>query len=139
VTAFLSLFRHLVTFLAGLGAMLAAYGVMVPADAGAAGAANGALADPAAVALGAVAAAVARLVMIWISGFVRGDKRGGGGLAGLLLCGTTAGFVGFFLPSCSPTPAGIPPVRAGYFDEGREVSYDTLEGITLRVDRRARK
>lgn len=142
-----SILRHLLTFLAGLGTLLAARAVIAPEDAAAVNEAGAQLIEPVALILGAAGAALARLLLAL---FQRGGgKTGplvGTGLpaaGGLLLAGSLAGFVGFSLPSCSPaqleTARNI-PIKACYIDEaGNSVCYGSKSGLELSVDRRSGK
>jgi hypothetical protein len=140
-----SILRHLLTFLAGLGALLAARGLIAPQDAPAVDAAGSSLIEPLALILAAVAVAVVRLLMAWCGHTfsVRGDGSAKSLAALALPWAGMAGVMGFNPPSCTPSQidaAKQVPVKACYIDRaGNSVCYSTAEGVTATVDRRSGK
>lgn len=95
---FISQIRHFITGLAFMGGFLADKNIINAADAEAVNAAGAALVEPSSVILGAVAAAVARLL---ITGAGKLFGRGNGSAARLLLAMCAAGVLMGGLPSCT--------------------------------------
>jgi hypothetical protein len=136
--------RHFLTFLAGIGGLLAAAAVIAPADAAAVDAAGGALIEPLTIIGGAVAAGLARLVMGRL-GLARDDfpkadddaRNQGGHLPGWLVAAGLVGVMGFPLPACSGG-SGM-PIRASYSQDGVMVGYSSKSGISVTVERGGNK
>lgn len=143
---FLSILRHLLTFLAGLGTLLAARSIISPEDAAAVNEAGAKLIDPLTLIAGAAGAALARWLMTLSQreGGTPSQEVGTGlqAAGGLLLAGSLAG-LGLTLPGCSPqqieTARNI-PIKACYIDKaGNQVCYSTQEGLSATIDRRSNK
>ena len=140
-----SLFRHLFTFLAGLGGILLSVHLIAPDQVEAVNKAGAALSAPLIVILGAVAAGVARMALSWIYKlFSRGagENVAGGGSLPLWIVGAAAGLICTALPSCSAdqreTLKGI-PIRTTVVTDYGTVGYSSKSGISVYVDRRSGK
>lgn len=137
--------RHFLTFLAGLGGLLATYSVIAPSDVDAVNAAGASLIDPLVVIGGAVAAGVTRLAMSWLHkqflGPARLEKEASGGTSLLLVValGTMAGIMGS-LPSCSSdlNSRGW-PVTVRLEGPDGSVHYSTASGLEVAATVRASK
>lgn len=128
----LSILRHSLTGLAGLGGFLASKGLADAGDAASLDAAGVSLAD----ALAVIAAAVLARMALWAMGkvFSSDTSAGVAGWIGL------AGFLGFSLPACSPQQMDAlkqTPVKVCYIDKsGAQVCYSNKDGLTATVDKR---
>lgn len=102
-------FRHLLTFLAGLGAILFAHHLIDPGAVDAVNKAGSQLIEPLVVVLGAVAVVIVRVLLAWAGKRFPGlaakiGNQASGGMSGgvPLWIIATAGLMGFCLPSCAP-------------------------------------
>jgi hypothetical protein len=137
----LSFARHIITFIAGLGTLLAANNLIAPESAAAVDAAGAALVDPLSIVLGALAAGAVRMVMAWIAAKRISATGTGGNMvqAWALLVGL-AGLSGFGLPACSPGSAdNMPPIHASFHKDGITLGYSSKGGILLNVDQSSGK
>ncbi len=134
----LSILRHSMTGLAGLGGFLVSKNLADAGDAPALDAAGATLADTLAVVLAVV---LARLVIFLVGKL--GGSSSSAGAAGTVLVIGLAGVLGFLLPACSPAQLDAvkqTPVKVCYVDEdGNQVCYSTKDGVSATVDRRSRK
>lgn len=137
-----SLARHLVTFLAGLGGMLASLrwiGAEHVAELNQAGAD---LAAPLTIIVGALAAAAARAALAGGAYLFRDKGQTGNKhrrFPAWLPPVALAGFFGFTLPACSPG-SDVPQVRGSYTDkDGNTVTYSPDSGLGVTVGRRGTK
>ena len=139
IAAFL---RHSLSFLAGLGAILAARSIIASDDADTVNRAGASLIEPLSLAGGVVAAGLARLVMGWISARSTAPGDGGGtnglhGLAWFVAAGSLTGVLGFSLAGCGsgsgPATQQLPPIpiHATYHHGGTTVGYDSKGGLTI--------
>lgn len=146
-----SLFRHLLTYLAGLGGLLLSWNLIAPDQLETVNKAAADLVSPAAIILGAIAAGVARMLLAWVQKLfgigtgedvAKDEGRNGSTWGVLFWIGMTAGFL-CSLPSCSASDREAikaVPVRACYIDQhGYKVCYDTQTGVEVEVDRRSGK
>lgn len=131
-----SVLRHIVTFIAGLGTLLASYYIIAPESAASVNQAGAALVDPLCVLLGAIAAGFVRLVMAWIAS-KKFPPTGGNMVQAWAVWLGLAGLMGFGLPACS---AGDPqiPIRASYHQNGITVGYSSKGGLAVEVDQRGK-
>jgi hypothetical protein len=119
--------RHLLTFAAGLGTVIA---TSAPQDQ-----AGGV--DPRAAGLGALAAVLVRFLLSLAPVTGAGACAKSGRLPGWVLAAGLAGFCGWSLPACSP--AAFPQVRARYSEPGTSVEYSSAKGVLVTVERNSRK
>jgi hypothetical protein len=130
----LSLVRHALTALAGVGTFLAGRGLIAPEDAAAVNASGATIQD--ALAVVAVAVIARLMIHFGVKIFSMENEDGNGGSALLLLLGV-AGLMGLGLPSCSPQQieaAKNVPVKACYEGKnGNKVCYGSKSGIEVEV------
>jgi hypothetical protein len=140
-----SLFRHLFTFLAGLGGILLSVHLIAPDQVAAVNKAGADLIAPLMVIIGAVAACVARLALTWISKLFRrgaGENVAGSGTVPLWIVGAAAGLICSALPSCSPETRALLkeyPIKGCYIRDGIKVCASTKSGMSFEVDQSSRK
>lgn len=145
--SFAAFIRHFLTFLTGVGGLLATAGVLTATDAAAVDGAGASLIAPLSVIGGAIAAGVTRLLLAWLglAGLAKeilpNDEhdetveQSGRRLMGWLLLAGLVGSVGFSLPACSPTgSAEMPPIHATYKKDGLAVGYSSKGGLVIVVD-----
>lgn len=126
-----TLFRHALTALAGVGTLLAGRGWIAPEDAEAVNASGASLREALVVVLVAV---VARLAMVLGGKFLKVSGKDNTGIhLWLLFLGTVA--LAGALPSCTAAQRDAfrdVPVKACVRDEdGRGVCYSTTDGIVV--------
>lgn len=130
-----SLLRHFLSYLAGIGGLLATYALISPAEVPAANAAGAALIDPLTLLGGAMAAGATRLVLAWITAKRLSVADGNRTLAWVLWVGL-AGLYGLGLPACAP---GQMPLRGTLITDAGALSYSSKGGLEIAVDGRSGK
>lgn len=128
-----SFFRHILTFLAGLGGLLVSWNLIAPAEVEAVNQAGAELIAPLTVILGALAACVARLVIAMAGKIFRngsGENNGGPGGLPLWVVGCMVAVL-MGLPSCTPL-AGF-PIKATFLMQDGSISYSSKGGIEAAV------
>lgn len=141
-----SLFRHLFTFLAGIGGTLLSVHLIAPDQVEAVNKAGADLITPLMVIGGAVAVCVSRMALTWIYklfGVGAGERDGKktGLWIGLVMVGTAAGLC-ISLPSCSPETRALLkeyPIKGCYIKDGIKVCGSTKSGLSFEVDQSSGK
>jgi len=141
-SALLSYLRHLLTFLAGIGGMLAAWQLITPADVAAADAAGSQLIEPLLTLAGLLAVGVARWLMSLLpGGGTAGVGKSGSAILPLSLVGMTAGLMGS-LPSCSQSQLDAVksvPIRSCVITDYGTACYSSKSGLSVTVDAQSGK
>lgn len=143
-----TIIRHSLTFLAGIGGILATCKLIASTDVAAANAAGASLVEPVTLIGGMVAACIIRLAMTWLSlqfpwlapllGFAAdasGPATGPKNTPPFLLLGlcAAAGCMGC-LPSCSSYDPDSIPIKGCVLTDYGKVCYDSNSGVEITVD-----
>lgn len=134
-----SIIRAWLTFLAGIGTMLAAQQIIPAADANAVNQVGADMINPLSVLLGTIAAGLARLLIAWILSF---RSRGQDWLPQWVIWIGLAGFFAWGLPACSNSQIAAAkemPIQACALTDHGTVCYSSKSGLSLTVDRRSSK
>jgi len=130
-----SLFRHLATFLAGIGGLLLSWHLIAPEQVAAVDKAGSDMIAPLTVIFGAIAACVFRAVMAWIAAKFSGNGNADTvpGWAVWFVLGSLSGISGFILTGCSSNPSGM-PIHANILTDYGTIGYSSKSGIDINVN-----